>query len=285
MKNLTKRRMNKIVSLFIAVMVFADLFSGLCFADAGSEYKDFNDEDTSNIDIFGVTVGGKSDYAVEILWSSSLVFYYDKGKHDFTSGSLIPYYTNIDAELSNNATINPQADANKVGLWHGFDGSNNRLIVINRSNQDLYARYATTENTSNVGDNVDLQLLSGSIINAGSYQNIVKDPDNPDSGKFYPECLVNDTDQDKDTIFGSRSSAENSVYKIPAVQFTSNNGPGKMSYQNIYINITGKPSDNFARATNIDDIGQNNTYNYRNLTGGSNSAIGTATITLSANPL
>ena len=58
-----------------------------------------------------------------------------------------------------------------------------------------------------------------------------------------------------------------------------------MSYQNIYINITGRPSDTFAQAANIDDIAQNNGYNYQNLTGGSNNAIGTATITLSANPL
>ena len=284
MKSLSKKRGNKIASLLITTLVSAGLCGSLCFASSGSEHKVFTEEDSSNISITGFQAGGESVYSVELLWSN-MVFYYDKGKYNFTSGNMTPYYTNIDAELGSNTTINPQADANKVGLWHGFDGSNNRIILINRSNQDLYTRYATTENTDNVGSNVDLQLLSGSIITPNSYQNVVKDPDNPNSGKYYPECLVNDTDQDKDTIFGTQSSAESSAYKIPSVQFSNGSGAGKMSYQNIYINITGRPSDDFARAANIDELGQNNTFNYQNLTGGSNNAIGTATITLSANPL
>ena len=284
MKSLSKKRKNKVVSLLISALFSVGLCSPFCFADAGTEDKIINGEDSSNINVSGFQTGGESVYSVELLWSD-MVFYYDKGKYNFTSGRLTPHYTNTDAEISNNTSINSEADVNRVGLWHGFDGSNNRIILINRSNQDLYTRYATTENTSNVGNNVDLQLLSGSIIDSNDYQNVVRDPDNPTSGKFYPECLVNDTDQDKDTIFGSGSSAETSAYTIPAVQFSNGGGTGKMSYQNIYINITGKPSDTFAHAANIDDIVQNNGYNYQNLTGGSNSAIGTATITLSANPL
>ena len=284
MKSLSKKRKNKVVSLLISALFSVSLCSSPCFANAGSEDKFINGEDSSNINVSGFQTGGESVYSVELLWSD-MVFYYDKGKYNFTSGRLTPHYTNTDAEISNNTSINSEADANRVGLWHGFDGSNNRIILINRSNQDLYTRYATTENTSNVGNNVDLQLLSGSIIDSNDYQNVVRDPDNPTSGKFYPECLVNDTDQDKDTIFGSGSSAETSAYTIPAVKFPNGGGTGKMSYQNIYINITGKPSDTFAHAANIDDIVQNNGYNYQNLTGGSNSAIGTATITLSANPL
>ena len=284
MKSLSKKYRNKIVSLLVSALISVGLCNFSCFADAGSEEKVIDGEDSSDINVSGFQAGGKSVYAVEFLWSN-MVFYYDKGKFNFTSGKFTPYYTNTDAEYDGNTTINPQADADRVGLWHGLDGLNNLIILINRSNQNLYTRYATTENTSNVGNNVDLQLLAGSVIDSSDYQNVVRDPDNPKSGKFYPDCLVNDTDKDKDTIFGSGSSAEISAYMIPAVQFPNGGGTGKMSYQNLYINITGRPSDHFARAANIDDIAQNNTYNYKNLTGGSNSAIGTATITLSANPL
>lgn len=285
MESLSKRRKNKIISLLICTLFSVGFFNFSCFADAGSEEKSFDTGDSSDINVSGFQVGGESVYAVELLWSN-MVFYYDKGKYNFTSGRLTPHYENNDAELGSNTSVNPQADPNRVGVWHGFDGSNNRIILINRSNQNLYTRYATTENRNNVGNNVDLQLLSGSIITSNDYQNVVRDPDNPTSGKFYPDCLVNDTDKDKNLIFGSRASAETSAYTIPAVQFPNNGGgTGKMSYQNIYINITGRPSDNFARAVNIDDIANNNIYNYRNLTGGSNSAIGTATLTLSATPL
>lgn len=285
MKSLSKKHGNKIAFLLITALVSAGVYSGLCFASSGSEYKVFTEEDSSKISIKGTRTGEKSVLSAEFLWTLERDFYYDDGQFNFIYGNMIPSNTNSDAELGSNTTINSEADPNKVGIWHGFDGINNRIILINRSNQDLYTKYNTTENTDNVGNNVDLQLLSGSIITPDSYQNVVKDPDNPNSGKFYPECLVNDTDQDKDTIFGTQSSAESSAYKIPAVQFSNGSGAGKMSYQNIYINITGKPSDDFARVDDIDEFGQNNTFDYQNLTGGSNNAIGTVTITLSANPL
>ena len=128
MKSLSKYR-NKIVSLLVSALLSSGLCNFSCFADAGSEEKTIDGEDSSDINVSGFQVGGESVYAVELLWSN-MVFYYDKGKFNFTSGRFTPYYTNTDAEYGGNTTINPQADVDRVGLWHGFDGLNNRIIFL-----------------------------------------------------------------------------------------------------------------------------------------------------------
>lgn len=174
------------------------------------------------------------EYKVDIFWASDMTFVFDRGKYNSKYGTLSRASSVEGAEMdSENGDIN---------CWYGFDGIKNRVIVLNRSNMDICAKYASEVYENVCGENVKLQLydyakndnynveISQQIENVG-----------------YPEDF--DEANDREYRFGSGEKLDSETEKI----IKASPADGTMYANKVFLNITGTPIDTFQKYELVDN--------------------------------
>ena len=172
------------------------------------------------------------EYKVEIFWAADMTFVFDRGKFNPNDGTLDRASTVEGAEMNYNK--------GDINCWYGFDGIRNRIIVLNRSNMDIYAKYASEIYDNICGGDVKSQLYD--YANNDNYKVVISQII---EGLGYPENF-ND-ENDKQYRFGNQVAldSEKLIKASPA--------DGTMYANKVFLNITGTPIDTFQKYEEDDD--------------------------------
>lgn len=175
------------------------------------------------------------EYKVEIFWVADMTFVFDRGKYNPNNGTLERAATVTGAELG--------SEEGYVNCWYGFDGIRNRVIVLNRSNMDIYAKYASEIDKNICGDNVYSQLYD--YANNGAYLvEISQEGENIG----YPENF--DDENDKQNRFGNKVALDSETEKLIKASLAD----GTMYANKVFLNITGTPVDTFQKYELVDGV-------------------------------
>lgn len=230
MNNISK--LNKSINTILVV-----LLSIFCFPLIG-EAETITVQNGFSHSVTGYATDLAAVYAADIYWHD-MVFVFDRGKYDYDSGKLVRA----------SDVKGPEKGRNKgdINCWYGFDGDINRIIVLNRSNRNLAATYAS-EIYSNVYDDdkvvSTLYDYDDNNSDGGYVIEIEQDINNENYG--YPKNFYSDDidpfGDDSVNRFGNGKSLESKTKTIRASQ-----ADGKMYANKVFLNITGTPSDTFQK--------------------------------------
>lgn len=190
--------------------------------------------------IKGYSAGGATVYNVEFYWTKDMTFVYDRGKYNPSSGkieSTIPDTSENGGITS--GQVEKEGSPGEINKWYGFDGLNNRVIVLNKSNADISAKFSSSSDPSYAGNDVALTLYDGKVQQTTINESTAL----PDS--------FND-DEDIINRFGNNTklAADNKITLSGAP------GNGSAEYKKVFLNVSGKPSDGLSDSeSNASTIG------------------------------
>lgn len=181
--------------------------------------------------VTGYTTEINQEYKVDIFWAADMTFVFDRGKYNSNDGTLTRASSVDGAEFD--------SDDGNVNCWYGFDGIRNRIIVLNRSNMDIYAKYASEIYKNTCGDNVSSQLYG--YDNNSDYNLAIES-----SG--YPSDF--DDDNDKLNRFGNKETLNSEEKQI----IKASPANGTMYANKVFLNITGTPIETFQKYELVDGV-------------------------------
>lgn len=184
--------------------------------------------------ITGYQTNQAEGYAANITWGEML-FVYDRGTYDTKTGKLVGSFQN---EPNKRTDVEMGGDVTKAGQWYGFNGDNNSIGIENLSTNAIKLTATPEVDGTNINaKNVKFKLYIrtsehiwsdvGSDLGSGD----VHHSPLSDSGLEYSWRCVDE---------GRYISRE-----FDACQFKEDGTKEKSDSDYIYLNITGKPGDDF----------------------------------------
>lgn len=227
------KNIKKLMSTIIVM-----LLSIFCFPLAGRAETTITVHNGNSHLVTGYATEINQEYKVEIFWAADMTFVFDRGKYNPNDGTLDRASSVAGAEMN--------SEEGHINCWYGFDGIRNRIVVLNRSNMDIYAKYASEIYENICGGNVKSQLYD--YANNDNYNLTIED-----SG--YPSSFDDNNYNDNDELnrFGNYNELEpkelepGSEKKIKASP-----ADGKMYANKVFLNITGTPSNGFQKYEVVD---------------------------------
>lgn len=186
-------------------------------------------------DIKGYVAGGETVYNIEIYWNKDMTFVYDKGKYNPTTGQ-------IESSMAESGTagavtvdyVEKGGVVGKANQWYGFDGINNRIVVLNKSNTDVYTKFSVNKKVDTpAGDTVAFKLYEG------DKDKMELEETSPGSKIYLPKSF-NDV-KDRTNRFGTETELGNAAVRIEKTP-----GDGTANCQKVFLGISGSPSDGLA---------------------------------------
>lgn len=238
MKYINKKNIKKITNTALAALLFLG-----CFPQSGEAENNITLSDNNMCTVKGYATEVTTTYDVDIYWADQIVFVFDRGIHNSSTGSLDCTFPAADTEntgIITSSMVEKDAQAGDVNKWYGFNGISNRIIVLNRSNAPIKSSYAATTNQENeeVKDKVTLQLYGHDKNKNNETDNLrFTIQQNSNNANYGIPVDFFDTD-DKIHRFGNNQEITSEI--IPGAPLD-----GTMYGNKIFLNITGTPGDNF----------------------------------------
>ncbi len=226
------KNLNKSMNAILVV-----LLSILCLSLPGRADNTITVQGGNSHLVTGYSVGSADVYSVDIYWFD-MVFVFDRGKYNPNDGTLTRASEVEGPELG-------AIDGN-INCWYGFNGENNKVIVLNRSNRDIEAKYKSDIYSDVCGTNVKSELYDY-FDNDNYIVNIVQSGE--DKG-WADDDFVDEYDYEN--RFGEGDTNEDGKIDKPILLdpntkkiIKASPADGTMYANKVFINITGTPIDTF----------------------------------------
>ncbi len=203
--------------------ILAGLLLVFCFPlPGGAETISVQNGNSHTITGYATEIDQKFDFS--IYWKD-MTFVFDRGKYDVTTGNLVRASDIQGAQKGRND--------GEINCWYGFYDDINSVLVLNRSNIDIYVKYTSEIDTNVCGENVKSELYDCPEFKVELDSN--GDPKIVDDGTNGSRFGTGETPLEPDT--------EKTITASPA--------DGTMYVSKVFLNITGAPKDDFT--TSITD--------------------------------
>ena len=203
--------------------ILAGLLLVFCFPlPGGAETISVQNGNSHTITGYATEIDQKFDFS--IYWQD-MTFVFDRGKYDSSSFNVV--------RASEVPGVEKDGTDGEINRWYGFYNDINSVLVLNRSNIDIYVKYTSEVDKDVCGENVKSELYDCPEFNVELDSN--GDPKSCDDGTNGSRFGTGETPLEPDT--------EKIITASPA--------DGTMYVSKVFLNITGAPKDDFT--TSITD--------------------------------